>query len=553
MRSFLVVVLLVAAASTVAAPPTRTGAAAWRSDLDTLRRELPIRHPAPFLNVPRARWDSAATTLDRQLPTMSRNQALVGFMRMVAMLGDAHTNLDPGPALGLRFYPLELYAFDDGVFVRRADSTHAALVGAKVLRIGRVSAEQAIERVAPLIPHENEWWVRAWAPFQLMIPEVLDGLGLAADVEHLPLVLERDGRADTVRIAPAGRIADQHGHGPVPIDMSGWTTMRTARAPWWEQEPDELLWSRFDAQSRTLYVCMRAVVPSPGTFTNRPQWDRIFALADSVAPARFVIDLRENTGGNGALNRYPVQQLLRRPALDKPDRLFVIIGRKTFSAGQQFTNLLEAWTQATFVGEPTGQRPSQYGDHRPLALPASGMTVQISSIFHQAPNEFDDRAFVPPRVYTPLDSKSYRDGVDPALLAILTPDTTAAVIDVMARALAAGDTAAAERALATARSRTVNRFRSFERDVNALGYRLSGSGESGPAIQAFRINTRAFPHSANTFDSLGEALLNAGYRDAAIAAYRQALVVEPGFRPSAEALQRIGAHPQRTGGAGEAR
>jgi len=120
MRSFLVVVLLVAAASAVAAPATRTGAAAWRADLDTLRRELPIRHPAPFLNVPRARWDSAATTLDRQLPTMSRNQALVGFMRMVAMLGDAHTNLDPGPALGLRFYPLELYAFDDGVFVRRA-------------------------------------------------------------------------------------------------------------------------------------------------------------------------------------------------------------------------------------------------------------------------------------------------------------------------------------------------------------------------------------------------------------------------------------------------
>jgi tetratricopeptide (TPR) repeat protein len=181
------------------------------------------------------------------------------------------------------------------------------------------------------------------------------------------------------------------------------------------------------------------------------------------------------------------------------------------------------------------------------------MTLQISSIFHQAPNEFDDRSFVPPRLYTPLDSRSYRDGVDPALVAILTPDTTAAVIDLMARALASGDTAAAERALATARSRTVNRFRSFERDVNALGYRLSGSGQSEPAIEAFRINTRAFPHSANTFDSLGEALLNAGYRDAAIAAYRQALVVEPGFRPSAEALQRIGAHPQRTGGAGDAR
>jgi hypothetical protein len=539
-RALLFAAFLSLATPAHAAPAAPAGPAAWRSDLELLRRELPVRHPAPFLNVTRARWDSAATALERRLPSMTRNQALVGFMRLVAMLGDAHTNLDPGPALGLRFFPLELYAFDDGLFVRRADSSQVALVGAKVLRIGRVSAADAIDRIGTLIPHENEWWVRAWAPLQAMVPELLDGLGLAADVDHLPLVVEREGRVDTVRIAPAGRIADQRGHGPVPIDMSRWTSMRTAPAPWWEQEPEQPLWWTFDAATRTLYACQRAVAPAPGAATNRSQWDRLFALADSVMPARFVLDIRENTGGNGALNRYPVQQLLRRPMIDRPDRLFVIIGRRTFSAAQQFANLLEAWTQATFVGEPTGQRPSQYGDHRPLVLPVSGMTVQISSIFHQAPNEFDDRSYVPPRVYAPLDSKAYRDGVDPALAAILSPDTTASVIDVMTRALASGDTAAAERALATARGRVVNRFRSFERDVNALGYQFVAAGQSERAIQTFRINTRAYPRSANVFDSLGEALLSAGDRDAAIAAYRHALEVEPGFPPSARALQRLG-------------
>ena len=542
MRSFLFVVLLSAAAPGVAAPAAPAGVAAWRSDLALLRRELPARHPAPFLKVSRARWDSAAAALERRLPSLNRDQALVGFMSLVAMLGDAHTVLDPGPALGLRFYPLELYAFDDGLFVRRADSLHASLVGTQVLRIGRASADEAIARVAAVIPHENEWWVRAWAPLQLAIPEVLDGLGLAGDVEHLSLVIERDGRVDSVRISPAGRIADQHGHGPFPIDMSGWTSMRAASEPWWEQQPGQAFWWRFDPPTRTLYACMRAVAPSPGAATNRSQWDRFFALADSVAPARLVIDIRENTGGNGTLNRYPVQQLLRRPALDRPDRLFVIVGRRTFSAGQQFANLLEAWTQATFVGEPTGQRPSQYGDHRPLALPASGMTVQISSVFHQAPNEFDARSFVPPRVYAPLDAKSYRSGSDPALVAILSPDSSAAVIETMARALAAGDSAAAERALQAARERVANRFRSFEREVNALGYQLVADGRPERAIQAFRINTRAYPRSANTFDSLGEALLNSGYRDAAIAAWRQALEVEPGFPPSARALERLGVH-----------
>jgi hypothetical protein len=525
-----------------AAPTAASAAATWRTDLKLLTRELPKRHPAPFLQISEARWDSAAASLDRRLPSMSRNQALVGFMQLVTLLSDAHTNLEPDSSLGLRFYPLELYAFDDGLFVRSADAAHAALVGSKVLRLGRVSADEALERVASVTPHENDQWVRAFGPFQLMIPEVLDGLGLAADVERLPLVIERDGRTDTVRIAPAGRIADQHGRGPVPIDMSGWTSMRSAPAPWWEQHPGDFFWWLFDRPTGTLYACMRGVLPVPHSATNRSQWDQVFALADSVHPARLVIDLRENTGGNGTLNRYPVQQILRRPALDRPDRLYVIIGRRTFSAGQQFTNLLEAWTQATLVGEPTGQRPSQYGDHRPLPLPGVRATVQISSIYHQAPNEFDRRNFVPPRIYTPLDSKSYRLGIDPALAAVLAPDTAGSVIDAIERAIAAGDSATAERALNDARDRTANRFRSFEREVNLLGYKFAGTGRTVQAIQVFRLNTRAFPHSANTYDSLAETLLGAGYRDAAVTTYRRALEVEPGFPPSAQALDRLGEH-----------
>jgi len=316
--------------------------------------------------------------------------------------------------------------------------------------------------------------------------------------------------------------------------------MRSAPAPLWEQHRDQVFWWTLDQPSNTLYACMRAVAPAPQSFTNRSQWDRVFALADSVRPARVVIDLRENTGGNGGLNRYPVQQILRRPALDRPDRLFVIIGRKTFSAGQQFTNLLEAWTQATLVGEPSGQKPSQYGDHHPLTLPSKQLTIQISSVFHQAPNEFDTRDFVPPRIYAPLDSKSYRAGLDPAMAAILSPDTGGSVTGAIEHALAAGDSAEAEQAFRAAREATVNRFRGFEREVNALGYKLLAAGHTESALRVFRMNARAYSRSPNTFDSLGEALLGAGHRDEAITAYRRALEIEPDFRPSALALERLG-------------
>lgn len=538
MLRLLVCTILCGSATLAAQTAPRPGTAGWRSDLRLLARELPLRHPAPFANISATQWDSAVARLDRRLPALRNNQRLVELLRLVALVGDAHTNLEPDPSLGLRYYPLELYSFEDGLFVRRADSAHAALVGAKVLRIGRSGADEAVTAAGSIIPHENDWWVRAWAPFWLMIPEIVDGLALARDAEHLPLVVERNGRVDTVVVAPAGRF--QHGRGPIPIDMSGWAALRETAPPPWEQQPDRPFWWTILPDHRTLYVCMRAVVPGPQSNTNRAQWDEVFALADSAPIARLVIDIRENLGGNGGLNRYPIQQILRRPALDRPDRLFVIIGRRTFSAGQQFTNLLEAWTHATLVGEPSGQRPSQYGDHRPLVLPASHLTVNISTVYHQAPDEFDRRRFVPPAIYAPLSAADERAGIDPALVAIMTPDSGPAVVDVVARFLAAGDSTSAERALREAQGAVKNRFRSLERDINGLGYRLLSAGSVEQAVAAFRLNTRAYPHSANTFDSLGEALLAAGRRDEAIAAYRHATEVEPGFPPSVQALQRLG-------------
>jgi cytochrome c-type biogenesis protein CcmH/NrfG len=51
----------------------------------------------------------------------------------------------------------------------------------------------------------------------------------------------------------------------------------------------------------------------------------------------------------------------------------------------------------------------------------------------------------------------------------------------------------------------------------------------------------AFPNSANTWDSLGEALASSGDREGAIAAYRKAVALDPRFDSSVEALRRLGA------------
>jgi len=522
-------------------PATVPVGPAWRDDLRLLARELPRRHPDLFHRMSRASWDSAVAALDRRLPRLSRNQALVSLMELVALPHDGHTSLNPmfDPAFRVHYYPVQFELFEDGLYVRAAAERYASVVGARVIRIGRASAEEAVAGVARTLPHENDWWVRAWAPWRLAIPEILDGLGLAADPDNLPLVVERAGKRDTVTLHPAAAL-EPHGHDPAgPIDRTGWVDMRTsAEVPLWLQHAGRPYWMEYRPRERLLYVSYRGVVSLPQP-TNEEFWRGVFTLADSAPVDRLVLDLRDNGGGNAFYNRQVVRGLIARPALDRPDRLFVIIGGRTFSAAMNLVLDLEQWTSATFVGTPTGNATLFFGDHTPLLLPRNGLTVNISSLPWYPSDPRDTREFKAPVWYTPITSDDYRAGRDPALQTILDPARRPSIAEALGPALAAGDTAL-DAGLAQLRSLPLNRFRDLEGEVNAWGYRLLAGGNQEGAIAVFRLNTRAYPQSANTFDSLGEALAAAGRRNEAIAAYRHALSVNPGFQSSRAALERLG-------------
>jgi len=79
-----------------------------------------------------------------------------------------------------------------------------------------------------------------------------------------------------------------------------------------------------------------------------------------------------------------------------------------------------------------------------------------------------------------------------------------------------------------------------EDDLNRRGQNRKVEGALTDAIGLFRLNTEAFPASATAWDSLGEALLAAGDRDGARAAYRKALEVDPATESAREALKTLG-------------
>ena len=81
--------------------------------------------------------------------------------------------------------------------------------------------------------------------------------------------------------------------------------------------------------------------------------------------------------------------------------------------------------------------------------------------------------------------------------------------------------------------------------LNALGYRLLAEKKLQEAVAVLRLNTQLYPHSANAFDSLGEALLATGDKREARASYRRSLKLNPKNDNARQVLKRLSAPAER--------
>jgi tetratricopeptide (TPR) repeat protein len=79
----------------------------------------------------------------------------------------------------------------------------------------------------------------------------------------------------------------------------------------------------------------------------------------------------------------------------------------------------------------------------------------------------------------------------------------------------------------------------IEAELNAYGYSFLQQAQPAKAIRMFRINVELYPESWNAYDSLGEALLQAGDTDEAVAMYEKSLALNPENTSGKEVLARI--------------
>lgn len=398
----------------------------WRYDLALAAREVRRRMVDPHRLAREGQFDAELTALEAAVPELTDAQIYVGLRKLIRLVGDGHSVIgrDPGRVDLMLTLPVQFALFQEGLYIVAAPAEHAGLLGAQVRRIGEHTVDAALAAIEPLISRDNSQWVLQLSPYVLRETPVLHALGLLDEPDQATLTLEYpDGATEPITLAadldqPTLKLWYAF---PCPPGWAFLPATLPSPLPLYLRCPYVNYWFTYLPQERAVYFQFNRVRDDPeepfAEFTAR-----LFGFIAAQPVEKLVIDLRWNNGGNTFLERPFLHRLIGDAQVNRRGSLFVIIGRRTYSAAQNFATMLEMHTEATFAGEPSGSCPNFAGETSEVRLPWSNIVLNVSDLYWQTSWPTDYRTWIPPLLYAPPTFARYRENRDTALEAVLACD-----------------------------------------------------------------------------------------------------------------------------------
>jgi len=400
----------------------------WRHDLRWFQDLMIRRHPDPFHTTPEAEWNAFAEELYRNIPTLEDVEVVAGFMRLAAMIQDGHTSVYPpfDGELAFSILPIWPYELEGRWTIVAAEPTYINLVGAELVAIEGVPIDEAMATIASHMTSDHPETIRWLGTIALQLSDVGAAFLGGEHTDRLALTLAHPGSGefDTTLM----------GH-PIDRDImsrwipEGWTSIASEVPPLWLSALDQTFHVAEFTNQDTIYAQINQIRDG-----ERLEFSEFASqLNDRLATTNaqhLILDLRHNNGGNGNLNRDLVHAIIRNESINRPGGLFVITGRRTFSAAQLLINALESQTEALFVGEISSSSPAFFGEDTTVEMPWSGLQASISSRWFQNRFMYDDqRPWIPMDMQADLTKSDLVHGTDPAMSAILNHIESTAMTD----------------------------------------------------------------------------------------------------------------------------
>ncbi|NMN37037.1 S41 family peptidase [Pedobacter sp. SG918] len=333
----------------------------FSDDLKFYKDSLPVKHKNLFAKLSKPEFNAMITHLEAQTAGISAEKFYVEIMKIQAAIGDEHSTIIPPYTTK---YPVKFERFDDGLVVTSTDEANKQLLLSKVIRIGDKTLSEAEKAVSPVIISGNIPYFNVAEASYLASPGLLYALNLSPSPNELKLeLLSPTGETLKVKLnaIPKTKQVDM-----VYAPVYGSLLANTHKENYW-----------YLIEKGSLYFNYNKCEDDPKKPFEAFN-DNLFKEIEKQKPNRIIIDLRMNGGGNSAVLE-PFIEKIKNHVLNKKGKIFVLIGRATFSSAIMNAIKLKKETKAILVGETTAGTINHYGEVRAFNLPNTKLQVNYST------------------------------------------------------------------------------------------------------------------------------------------------------------------------------
>ncbi|MBM3758326.1 MAG: hypothetical protein FJW38_30665 [Acidobacteria bacterium] len=324
----------------------------WRADIDLLFSTVQSRHPNLYTQTPKPDWDRAISALRENVPAAADVEIAMEMARILALARDGHMSLNLRTSPLFTFYQLRLGWFEEGWVITAASGDFPGLAGTVIKKFDDTPIDQVIDKLRAYVSYEHEWWFRSQVATYLVCPEILRAIGVEKTRGWITI-------NDEFQI-PSG-----------PGTVWGGPINAQPKFPLWARSSGIYYWFTYVPESRAIYVKYSVCAEMPVLPAAKFRQELEAAMAANPVEG-FIVDVRNNTGGDSGV--------LRRLLPDVPASIkrIAITGRQTFSSGLFGAQDLSAAGYA-LLGEPTGGKPTHFGQVVGITLASAGLRAQYST------------------------------------------------------------------------------------------------------------------------------------------------------------------------------
>ena len=403
MKKLLIIFLLISCKPNAQTDLNKLDIHAWSEDLDYLTSKINNRF-AGFSPESKIKFNTEAMKVRTELPSLSTNQKILSFTRLLALLDDGHTEISiVGPGSGFHRLPLQLYYFGKELRIVGIDKRFDSFLGTKLIRIGNRPTDEIFDNLKPYINVENDVEYPTTVPNWMVIPEILHQVGCISQLDSARITVQNDEGQETEIVLNTISLKE--------YNSTSYTKLYP-QPPLYLEKREKGYWYTYLPDSDLFYINIRTLFNHEGDLSIKKFMKNVVDEMNARNSKKVVIDLRQCRGGNYNHILPLLEAIKKNKSINRKGQLFVINGRLTFSAAAVATLFFKDQTQATIVGEVCRARPNWAENMEAYTLPHSRLDFDCTEKLKVHSPALGTADKIPVDVHIPRSFDHYKSGRD---------------------------------------------------------------------------------------------------------------------------------------------